>query len=162
MHLYLCSRIAVEAGKIARKELLKAGQVEGGQPEILEFRLGIDAFELAGRRERALGLPDLRLNVRVRLECAELIDSEAAPRSSRNRFLAQPQLAIMLLDSGNLSLQRRAESDTLRAEDQLVEVLPVLRVNSYAGADILGDELSSNTAMVGSGADQVPFWKAWG
>lgn len=71
-------------------------------------------------------------------ERAEGIDGQVSARRSRDGVSFLAQSAVVLLDPRDMTLQGAVQGHTARAQDQLVQVLLVRRLDRDARADVRG------------------------
>lgn len=127
-----------EIGKIPRKKRVDRGRIKGGQRKRGEDRALPDCIGRLRGQQAAFGFLDLGVYAGIFGEAAKGIDRERAALRGGDRVPFHPESPVVFLDPGDMPLQRRVESDALRAQNQLVEVLPVRCLDCDARADVLG------------------------
>ena len=71
---------------------------------------------------------------------AKGVNRQRATGRGRDRIPLCPESPIVFLNARDMPLQRRVQRDALRAENQLMKVLPVRRLDRDARTDVRGDK----------------------
>ena len=83
---------------------------------------------------------DRGIDIRLKLKRAELVHREGPHLCGGNGRLTPPQLRVVRFDLGDELVQVALKGDALRAEHQLMEILPVLGGYGEPRVDVLIDE----------------------
>ncbi len=126
MLLNACHRRRIQTRKVPRQHLLDGCSVECRQSDRLKRPCFAYRRLFAGGLQCALRLLYIRVDVRSRLQCAECVDGHAAHRCSRNWRRSCTKFSVMRLDPCDEGLKLLIERYSLRADDQLMEILSML------------------------------------
>ena len=107
-------RCGLQVRKAPSQHIANPTKVEAWQGEGPKRRALMDCTCRLGRRQPALGLRDLLVDVLVGVEAAEGVDAEGTAGRRRNRILFRAQVLVVLLDPLDLGLEGFAQRHALR------------------------------------------------
>src|SRR5579859_8275691 len=140
MSLYLRCSSRIEGRQVFPEDSIDGYGVKGWQTHGVEKRRGTNWFSLAGCGQVAFCGFDRLVDFCSRGKRAEIIHRKRTPFRCRYRRCFFPKCGVVVFYPSSKLLELLVQRHCLSAKDQLVELLPMSRINGQTRIDVLVNE----------------------